>query len=162
MKRSLSVVVVLLGALAASGCLTMNASLPGTLRSDVSEGRIDKVGRFEKEVNHMFIPCGFGSAPSTAFRQALLEEAKARGADGVANVRFEAYSGCFDLLIMGATCTIVTPRTYKLSGDLVRIRKAPLPGKPPQAAPSTETKSSGEQIQVEASAPQGDTTLVAY
>lgn len=157
--RSLSLLTAL-AALALSGCFTLNASLPGTLRSDVEEDKVEKVGSFEKEVNHWFIPFGIGEAPSSAFRAALLEQAKEKGADGVANLRFEAYNGCFDLLISGVTCAIVRPRTFKLSGDLVRIKKAPLAGKRPKAV--EPVKVSGEQITVEAPVPEPDVVEVAY
>ena len=153
--------LLLVASMASSGCFTMNASLPGTLRSDIEESRLEKVGRFEKEMNHWFIPFGMGEAPSTMFREELLKEVHKSGADGVANLRFESYHGCFDLLVGAGTCMIVRPRTFKLSGDIVRIKKAPLPGKPPKAAPPP-VKAPSEQITVEAERPDAEVDLVAY
>lgn len=118
----------------ASGCYTMNASLPGTLRGDVEPERLETVGRFEHEVNHWFIPCGLGAAPETELRKEILRQVKEKGADGVANLTFEAYTGPVDCVI-GRVCPVVQPRTFRVSGDLVRIRKPPLPGERPSEAP---------------------------
>lgn len=123
-----------LALLFASGCYTMNASLPGTLRGDVEPERLETVGRFEHEVNHWFIPCGLGTAPETEFRKEILRQVKERGADGVANLKFEAYTGPVDCVI-GTVCPFVQPRTFRVSGDLVRIKKPPLPGERPSEAP---------------------------
>lgn len=119
----------------ASGCYTMNASLPGTLRGDLDPERdVEKVGEVSAEVNHWFIPCGLGAAPETTFRKELLEQARAQGADGVANMKFEAQGTFFDVVV-GTVCPVLGPRTYRLSGDLVRIKKPPLGGLPPGDAP---------------------------
>lgn len=117
-----------------SGCYTMNASLPGTLRGDVEPERLETVGQFEYEVNHWFIPCGLGAAPETEIRKEILRQTKEKGADGVANLKFEAYTGPVDCLI-GRVCPIIQPRTFRVSGDLVRIKKPPLPGQRPTEAP---------------------------
>lgn len=128
---------VLLASLAlvlASGCYTLNASLPGTLRGDVEPERLETVGRFEHEVNHWFIPCGLGEAPEAQFRKEILRQVKEQGADGVANLKVEAYNGPVDCVV-GRVCPFIQPRTFRMSGDLVRIRKPPLPGQRPSEAP---------------------------
>jgi hypothetical protein len=127
-------VAALSASLSVSACFTMNASLPGTLRGDVEPERLETVGRFEHEVNHWFIPCGLGTAPETELRKEVLRQVKEQGADGIANMKLEAYNGAFDCLV-GRVCPVIQPRTYRLSGDLVRIRKPPLPGQRPSEAP---------------------------
>ena len=91
MKTLLHLTTSVLALLVMSGCYTMNASMPGTLRGDVdAEQDVEKVGDFEASVEHWFIPFGLGDAPENDFRKALLQQAKAQGADGVANMKFEA------------------------------------------------------------------------
>jgi hypothetical protein len=140
------ILIAALALLTASGCLTMNASLPGTLRNDVQPEQTETVGKFETNVNHWFIPCGLGEAPEAEFRKALLQEAKAKGADGVANVKFEAYNGLMDWVIGCLSCNIIASRNFKLSGDLVRIKKPALPGSKPTEAPpaGVQTVDKGE------------------
>jgi hypothetical protein len=112
----------------------MNASLPGTLRGDLDEERVEPVGPFEHQLTHWFIPCGLGEAPETAMRKALLRAAREADADGVANLRFEATASPKDCLVAGL-CPVLQPRTFRLSGDLVRIKEPPPAGHRPQEAP---------------------------
>ncbi len=134
MSRVTVVTLLVLVVASGGGCFTMNASLPGTLRGDVEPERLETVGKFEHEVTHWFIPCGLGEAPETALRKEILRQVKEQGADGVANLKYEAYTGPVDCLI-GRVCPIVQPRTFRLSGDLVRIKAPPLPGQRPSEAP---------------------------
>lgn len=151
MSRLLCVALALF---TASGCYTINASLPGTLRGDVEPERVEKVGTFAYEVNHWFIPCGLGAAPEAEIRKEILRQTKEKGADGVANLKFEAYTGPVDC-VLGRVCPIIQPRTFRVSGDLVRIKKPPLPGQRPSEAPP------GGPITVEA-APAPPGLAIAY
>lgn len=119
----------------ATGCFTLNTALPGALRGDVSDQDVDSVGHFQTEIHHSFTPFGLGEVPDDPIRAILLEEVKARGADGVRHLRIESYHSCSDVVTGWMTCQFVRPRTYRLSGELVRIRSAPLPGEAPSAQP---------------------------
>lgn len=119
-----------------SGCLTMNTALPGALRHDLEEQDVEPIGHFQLEVHHSFAPLGLGTVPGDPLREQILEAVKARGADGVRNLRLESYHSFSDVVTRWMTCHFVQPRTYRLSGELVRIRTAPLPGEEPQSAPS--------------------------
>lgn len=130
-RAALLCLALLLGG---TGCFTLNASLPGTLRGDLSEERLEPVGTFEHEVSYWFVPCGFGEAPEAELRKELLRAARESGADGVTNLRFEAYLTPMDCLV-GRVCPVIQPRTFRLSGHLVRIKDPPPPGSGPQEAP---------------------------
>lgn len=118
-----------------SGCLTMNTALPGALRDDIEEKDMEPVGHFQLEVQHSFAPLGMGTVPGDPLRERIMEEVKARQADGVRNLRLESYNSFSDVVTRWMTCQMVQPRTYRLSGELVRIRKAALPGEEPQTMP---------------------------
>jgi hypothetical protein len=55
----------------------------------------------------------------------LKAAAKKKKADGVANLIYESEFTCWDFGINSVTCGIITPRTYRLRGDLVRIELPP-------------------------------------
>lgn len=136
MKRLLGLIaIVALG----SGCHTMNASLPGTLRSDVSSKDTETVGSVSIEKTHMFFLWGLVGAPEKTFLiDDLTKQVAARGGDGVANLRYESQIGCLSLLIGNVTCGIVSPRDYKVTGDIVKIKVPTLAGgaNPGLAAPA--------------------------
>ena len=114
-----------------TGCYTVNAELPGTLRGDVPAGEVEKVGVITIEKGNMFFLWGLAGGPSKdVFSAEIKRQVRARGADGVTNIQYDAQTGCIDLIIGGVTCGIVSPRSYKMTGDLVKIRAAPLPGTP--------------------------------
>lgn len=122
-----------------TGCYTVNASLPGTLRNDVKSDQTEKVGSLNIEKTNWFFLFGLiGSPPEDVFATEIKSQVQARGADGVANLTYEAKSGCVDLLISYVTCQLVAPRSYQVSGDIVRIKAAPLPGKPAKAADASD------------------------
>jgi hypothetical protein len=154
-KRIIQLTTLAALAAFATGCFTINASVPGTVRGDIEADDYETVGSFEHEVNHWFIPCGLGEAPEAEFRKEMLKAAKEQGADGVANVKFEAYNGCMDIII-GGLCPILAPRTFKMSGDLVRIKKPPLPGNKPTDAPP------GGQVTVDNDKAEEPEIAVAY
>lgn len=120
--------VVLVVAALASGCWTANAQLPGTLRNDgVST---DSVGRLNIEKTNYYFLFGLINKPSDDFVATEIRQAvKSAGGDGVANLTYEAQFGCLDLIIYQLTIGCVSPRTYKVTGDIVKIKAPPLPGK---------------------------------
>lgn len=118
-----------------TGCFTVNAALPGTLRNDVKSDQTEKVGSLNIEKTNWFFIGGLVGAPAEdVFSGEIKSQVQARGADGVANLTYEAKTGCLDLIIGGLTCSLVTPRSYVVSGDIVRIKAAPLPGNPAKSA----------------------------
>jgi hypothetical protein len=139
---------------ALSGCSTMNASMPGTLRSDVSEKETESTGSVKIERTHFFFLWGLLGAPDKSFFvDELTKQVSSAGGDGVANLRYESQAGCVSLLITGFTCGIVSPRDYKVTGDVVRIKvpalaggvnpaleaPPPAPGANPTPVPTTPT-----------------------
>ncbi len=149
MKR-LAALVIMSAAL--SGCFTMNASMPGTLRSDVSEKEIESTGSVKIEKTHFFFLWGLLGAPEKSyFVDELTKQVSSAGGDGVANLRYESQTGCLSLVINSVTCGIVSPRDYKITGDVVRIKvpalaggvnpalegPPPAPGANPTPVPST-------------------------
>lgn len=132
MKKLIAIAIVVL---ASSGCYTVNAKLPGTLRNDLSAEDYEKVGTLNYETSHWYFVYGLvGSPPEDFLSKEIKSQVQSKGADGVANLKYESQAGCMDLLIH--TCAgngCISPRTYKVTGDLVRIKKAPLPGAAPTA-----------------------------
>lgn len=133
---------------ASTGCFTLNASLPGTLRNDVKSDQTEKVGTLSYETTHWFYLFGLVGAPEEdIFAAEIKKQVQARGADGVANLTVESKAGCFDLLVNYCTCQLIAPRTYNVTGDIVRIKAAPLPGSPAKAADASDvTKPEGLQV----------------
>jgi hypothetical protein len=120
---------------AAGGCYTVNAELPGTLRGDVADSEVERVGTVTIEKGQWFFLWGLVGEPPKDFVAAELKrQVQAKGADGVANLTWQSQFGCVDVLACGCTGGCVSPRTYKVTGDLVRIKKAPLAGRPAKAA----------------------------
>lgn len=135
---SCSLLVLLL-----SGCFTTRADLPGTLRADVTPTETEKVGTLEIEKTNWFFLWGLAGAPPRDFFANDIQKAvQAKGADGVANLKYESQEGCIDWGVSGCTGYLVAPRTFKVTGDIVRIKKSPLPGKPAKVATSASLKDS--------------------
>ncbi|MCC7071332.1 MAG: hypothetical protein IT383_08415 [Deltaproteobacteria bacterium] len=142
MLRILTLALILA---ASTGCFTMNAAMPGTLRTDVTAAQTEKVGTLTHETTNWFYICGLlGSPPEDVFAAEIKKQCQAKGADGVANLTYEAQTGCLDFAIGYCTFNIITPRSYKLTGDLVRIKASPLPGKPAKSAAAPGEK--GAQV----------------
>ena len=130
--RALSAAAVVV---ASAGCYTVNAELPGTLRGDVSSTGTERVGSLAVETNHWFFLYGLvGETPKDIISAELKKQVQAKGAYGVANLTYESEFCCVDLLINSCSAGCVTPRTYRVKGDLVRIKKSPLPGRPAKVA----------------------------
>lgn len=118
-----------------SGCFTVNSELPGTLRGDVGSDDTERVGTMSIEKNHWFYIYGLvGETPKDFFSTEIKKAVQAKGADGVANLSYQSELGCMDLVISGCTIGCVAPRSYTITGDLVRIKKAPVAGKPAKVA----------------------------
>lgn len=131
MKRLLTALVAAVITVAAAGCYTTEANLPGTLRNDVKAEHLETVGKLQVEkTNWFFLWALIGNPPPDFFASEIKKQVQAKGADGVANLTYESEFGCVDLLVTGVTGGCVAPRSYKLKGDIVRIRAARLPGKP--------------------------------
>jgi hypothetical protein len=134
-SKILSLAAVVFAVVGSAGCYTVNAELPGTLRGDVSSTDTERVGNLTVETGHWFFLYGLvGETPKDLVSAELKRQVQAKGADGVANLTWESEFGCLDLVISQCTLGCVTPRTYRVKGDLVRIKKAPLPGRPAKVA----------------------------
>jgi hypothetical protein len=135
MLKLLRPLLAIAAVVAASGCYTVNADLPGTLRGDVADSEVERVGTVTIEKGHWFFLWGIiGETPKDLVADELKKQVQAKGADGVANLTWQSQFGCVDLLAYSCTAGCVSPRSYKVTGDLVRIKKAPLAGKPAKAA----------------------------
>ena len=121
----------------ATGCFTVNAELPGTLRGDVTAQDVEKLGDLNVEKGHWFFLGGLvGAPPRDFFAEEIKKQVQAKGGDGVSHLRYESQQGCLDVGIQACSFSIVAPRSYHVTGDIVRIKKAPLPGKPAKVASS--------------------------
>lgn len=124
------IAAVALATIGASGCFTANANLPGTLRNDVDDKQAEGVGRVEIEKTHYYFILGLVNAPPPGFLgDELKTQVKQKGGNGVRNLTYEAQFGCLDLVITQLTLGCVAPRTYKVSGEIVKLSAPPVPGK---------------------------------
>ena len=115
----------------ASGCYTVGADLPGTLRNDVKQQDVEVVGKLEIERTHYYALDGLiGKPPADMFAAEIKKAVQKRGADGVTNLVYESEHTCGDVAITGCTLGCLAPRTYRLTGDVVRIKAARVPGRP--------------------------------
>lgn len=140
MLRIASFLAVALVAL--PGCFTVNADLPGTLRSDATKDDVETLGRFDVQKGNNFLFWGLtGQPPPDFIASELKRVVKAKNGDGVQNLEYHSEFGCTDILLNSVTCGILAPRTFRFTGDIVRIRKPALsggaapgdPGTPPEA-----------------------------
>ena len=123
--------LALVTVVALSGCYTLRAQLPGALRADLADEDVQIVGAFRTEVHAPFLLWGlYGAPPEELVQEDLLRQVEAAGADGVANLLFESYFTPVDVLLNGVTLGVLSPRTYVVRGDLVKLRRGPLPGEP--------------------------------
>jgi hypothetical protein len=115
-----------------TGCFTVNADLPGTLRSDLAADDAETVGRFDVQKGHNFLLWGLVNQPPPDFISTELKrEVKSKNGDGVRNLEVHSEFGCTDIVLSRVTCGILAPRTFRFTGDVVRIRKGPLSGGAP-------------------------------
>jgi hypothetical protein len=117
--------------LLSTGCYTVNAELPGTLRNDVEQRDLETVGALKLERTHWFAIDGLvGKPPNDIFSAEIKAQVQKKGADGVANLVYESEHTCGDVAIGVCSLGCLTPRTYRLSGDIVRIKAPRVPGRP--------------------------------
>jgi hypothetical protein len=120
---------LVVAAVAGSGCYTVEAQMPGTLRGDVGAADVEKVGTVKLEKGNTFLFWGLtGSPPPDFFSADLKAAVKAKGGDGAQNIVYESQTSCGDLFIGCITCGIADPREFTLSADVVRLKNAPVPG----------------------------------
>jgi hypothetical protein len=106
------------------GCSTVNADLPGVLRSDVTKADVETVGRLDVQRGHTFYLWGLLNQPPADFiAPALVREVKAQRGDGVQGFEYQSESTLTDCILSIFTLGILTPRTFRFTGDIVRIRK---------------------------------------
>ncbi len=123
--------VLCIAALVASGCFTLNAELPGVLRSDVAPAEHERLGTFSVEKRHWFLLDGLVGAPPRDLLSAELRAAvQKRGGDGAIELRYESEHTCGDVAIGTCTLGCLVPRTYRVHGTVVRINAPRLPGRP--------------------------------
>ena len=129
-KNLISAAVLVLAAVPAAGCYTVEANLPGTLRNDVKVDQTENVGQVNIEKGNWFFLWGLmGEPPKDFFSKELRQQVRAKGGDGVSGLTYESQAGCVDLIIGGLTFGCISPMSYKVTGGIVRIKTAPLPGK---------------------------------
>jgi hypothetical protein len=118
-------------ALTLTGCFTMRADLPGTLRGDVAEPELVVLAPFSVEHTQYYALNGLVGRPAAdVFAAEVRRQVSRRGADGVAHLVYESTHTVGDVAIGLCTFGCLAPRTYRLTGDVVRIRKQRLPGRP--------------------------------
>jgi hypothetical protein len=131
MRAFVALFVAAFACVATTACYTTRAELPGALRNDVQAGDLQKVGVLDVEVEHTFFLGGFVGTTTPEFLAApIRKQVQARGADGVANVVYESEQGCGDFALSTCTLGCFAPRTYRVRGDIVRIRAPRLAGRP--------------------------------
>lgn len=128
--RPALVVGALVAASLASGCFSMRTQLPGAVRADLDDEQVIVHGRVDVEVSRVYLFWGLlPLGDDEALALALRDNAVQQGGDGVANLVFDTYFSPVDVMLQTITLGILAPRTYRLRGDVVRIRAAPLPGR---------------------------------
>lgn len=135
--RRLRVLLSVLAVVAlASGCFRMHTRVPGALRGDLEDEQV--IVRDRVDVEHTRVYLFWGLLPlgdDDALGRAVLDEAREAGGTGLANVVFEAYFTPGDLALQMLTLGVLSPRTYRLRGDVVRISADALPGGTPRNDP---------------------------
>ncbi|MBI1948936.1 MAG: hypothetical protein HYS27_24830 [Deltaproteobacteria bacterium] len=118
-------------ALAPCACFTMNAELPGVLRNDLTPADQESLGTFTVEGRHWFLVEGlFGKPPRDLLAADIRAAVQKRGGDGATGLRYESEHTCGDTAIGTCTLGCLVPRTYRVTGTVVRIRAPRLPGRP--------------------------------
>lgn len=124
-------VVVALMALGASGCFTMRAELPGVLRDDLKPDESENLGPLVVEKKHYFLLNGLlGKVPKDFLAADVKAAVQKRGGDGVAGLKYQSEHTCADSALGACTLGCFVPRTYRVTGTVVRIHAARLPGRP--------------------------------
>lgn len=130
--------------IALSGCFSVNATIPGALRGDVTSQETQNVGTVEIKKTNTFMFWGLTSPPpADFFEKELREQVRAQGGDGVAELKYESEFSPPNILIGCITCGILAPRDFRVSGNVVRITKGTLVGTSSPTAPAAATSTSG-------------------
>jgi hypothetical protein len=112
-----------------SGCYTAEGRLPGTVRPNLAATDYTKIKSFSVEVTNYFFVYGLAGAPEPSlFADTIQKEVKAAGGDGVVNLVIAGEETFGDVCISIIACggLIVSPRTFTISGDIVKFNVAPL------------------------------------
>ena len=122
--------VLALAISAMTSCYTVEANLPGTLRNDLKPDQTETVGTVKIEKGNWFFLWGLmGNPPPDFFSTELKQQVKAKGGDGVSGLTYESQAGCVDLIIGAVTGGCISPMSFTVSGNIVRVKAAPIPGK---------------------------------
>jgi hypothetical protein len=122
----------------ATGCSTMTATLPGTLRNTVSDLDIETVGTVQIERTQTYLLWGLvGAPPQDWIARELAQQLQSQHGEGMARIVFESQTGCLDLTITGLTLGCIAPRSYRLHGDVVRWRTGAHPASTAPVAPES-------------------------
>lgn len=123
--------VVALLSLGATGCFTMRAELPGVLRDDMTPADSENLGPLTLEKKHWFLVNGLlGRVPKDFLAADIKAAVQKRGGDGVAGLKYQSEHTCGDAAIGACTLGCFVPRTYRVTGTIVRIHAPRLPGRP--------------------------------
>jgi hypothetical protein len=108
-----------------SACYTVSSNLPGTLRGDVDEEAV-VVGTLDHTFSRWYLFFGLlGLSDDDIIAQEMVRAAQASKANGIANLVYESHFSCLDYGINSVTCGVLSRRTYRVRGDLVRIEVPP-------------------------------------
>jgi hypothetical protein len=110
--------------MAATGCFTVKADLPGTVRTDVAATDYKKIGELKIEKTNWFFVFGLVGAPGPDFFAPEIAAAvRAKGGDGVVNLKIMSEHTFGDVCIscVALSGLIVAPRTYVVTGDIIRF-----------------------------------------
>ncbi len=130
-RRGVGVACVLVALAAASGCYSMHASLPGTWRRPPPSEDVAVLGRVDVTTTHVWFLGGLVPPPSPdLYSAAVLPKVAAAGGDGIANVVIDTRFEAMDVALSAVTLGIVSPRTYRIRADIVRLSTPAPPGRP--------------------------------
>ncbi len=130
-RRALVALVALVACASSAGCYTLRADIPGTWRPAAPHEDIVVVGHVDERVSHVFFLDGLlPQTPTDIYAGPLLRAVEKAGGDGVANVILDSELTTGDVIFRTLTLGIVTPRSYRVRADVVRIPGPPPPGRP--------------------------------
>jgi hypothetical protein len=121
--------ILVAAALGATGCFTAEGRLPGVVRPGLVASDYTKLKTFSVEVTNYFFVYGLAGSPDPSlFAETIKKEVKAAGGDGAVNVVIAGEATFGDVCITMIACggLIVAPRTFTISGDVVKFNVAAL------------------------------------
>lgn len=116
--------LLLLAGLVASGCYTTRATIPGVLRNDIDKSALTDLGPLRVERTQWFVMGAGGASSDFLAREIEDQVAKVRG-DGVRSLRYETEFSLLDVIVSRCTLGALVPRTFRVTGQIVRIRRDP-------------------------------------